>query len=103
LLFTYFGANPKAAVTILYPIGITLGYIGNRSFTFSYENNLHVSFKYLLTHISGYILNVSLLYLFVDTLGYSHQIVQAIAILIVAVYLFIIFKFFVFTSSLESK
>jgi hypothetical protein len=50
----------------------------------------------VLAHVVGYCLNLSLLLVFVGKLGYPHQWVQGAAILIVACYLFLAFKFFVF-------
>ena len=44
----------------------------------------------------GYLLNFVILLTFVDRLGYTHQWVQAAAIIIVAGFLFITFKYYVF-------
>lgn len=97
LLITYLGVEPKAAMTLLYILGASIGFIGNRKWTFSHQGNAtHAALRYVLTHSFGYILNFLILYTFVDYLGYSHQWVQAAAIIIVAGFLFIIFKYFVF-------
>ncbi len=97
LLFTDLGADPKVVVSIMYPIGVLGGYFGNSNITFpEAKSNLAVSIKYFFIHFLGYGLNLSLLYLFVDNLGYSHRIVQAIAIIMVAIFLYASFKYFVF-------
>ena len=97
LIISWLGVAPKVAMTGMYFLGALMGYFGNKSWSFSYSGNILGSFgRYWLAHLGGYALNFSILYLFVDNLGYMHQIVQGIAIFIVAAYLFVMFKFFVF-------
>jgi len=57
--------------------------------------------RYVIAHCIGYLLNLSILIVFVDKLGYAHQWVQAIAIFVVAAFLFLAFKVFVFPVSRE--
>ncbi len=98
-LFTYLGATPKITMTLLYTIGATIGYVGNRNFTFSHNGNLLGSgFRYFTVHIFGYFLNLGILIIFVDLFMFPHAWVQAVAIFVVAGFLFIAFKFFVFPS-----
>jgi putative flippase GtrA len=52
--------------------------------------------RYLVAHIFGYLVNLLILLTFVDRLGYSHQWVQAAAIIVVATFLFVAFRYFVF-------
>lgn len=97
LCMTYFISAPKITMTLLYVVGAAMGFFGNRKITFTHKGSLIYSGKrYLLVHLGGYLINFTILATFVDKLGYAHQIVQACAILIVAVYLFFALKFFVF-------
>ena len=97
ILITYLGVPPKIAMSILYIIATTLGFIANRKWTFAHNGHyLKAGAKYILAHLVGYFINLSLLLILVDIHGYPHQWVQAAAIFIVAGYLFIAFKFFVF-------
>ena len=97
LLITYFGVEPKTAMTLVYIIGASIGFVGNRKWTFAHRGDpASAALRYVLAHLLGYLLNFLILYIFVDHLGYAHQGVQAMAILIVAGFLFVIFKFFVF-------
>ena len=98
LLVTYFGSTPKITMTLLYGVGAAIGYLGNRNFTFSYKGSmLSSSIKYFIVHLFGYFINLAILIVYVDQLGYAHQWVQAIAIFGVAGFLFLAFKYFVFT------
>jgi trans-aconitate methyltransferase len=97
LLITSVGFEPKIAMTLVYIIGASIGFVGNRKWTFSYNENLAGNtIRYILAHLFGYLLNFLMLLIFVDNLGFAHQWVQAISILIVAGFLFIVFKYFVF-------
>ncbi|MDK9709088.1 MAG: GtrA family protein [Desulforhopalus sp.] len=97
LMATYLGAAPKLTMTLLYGVGASVGFIGNRKLTFMHKGRvLSSGLRYCVAHCLGYCINLALLYIFVDNLGYSHQWIQAIAIFIVAGFLFIALKFFVF-------
>jgi putative flippase GtrA len=97
LLITRLGVEPKTAMTLVYIIGGIIGFIGNRKWTFTHRGGLSgAALRYVLAHFFGYLLNFLILFTFVDHLGYAHQWVQAAAILSVAGFLFITFKYFVF-------
>jgi putative flippase GtrA len=97
LLITYLGVEPKKAMTLVYIIGASIGFIGNRKWTFAHRgDSARAALRYVLAHLFGYLLNFLILFTFVDRLGYAHQWVQAIAIIIVAGFLFIVFKYYVF-------
>jgi len=97
LLITYLGVEPKTAMTLVYIIGASIGFIGNRKWTFAHRGDFSsAALRYMLAHLSGYLLNFLILFTFVDRLGYAHQWVQAVAIMIVAGFLFVVFKYFVF-------
>jgi putative flippase GtrA len=100
LLLTHFGATPKVTMSILYVVGATIGFWGNRKLAFEYKGDVMGSgTRYVITHCLGYLVNLSILFVMVDKLGYPHQWVQAAAIFIVAGFLFLMFKFFVFTEA----
>lgn len=97
LLITYFGVEPKIAMTLVYIIGAFIGFIGNRKWTFAHRGDFtSAALRYVPAHLFGYLFNLLILFVFVDRLGYAHQWVQAVPIIIVAGFLFIIFKYFVF-------
>jgi putative flippase GtrA len=97
LLVTYLGVEPKAAMTLMYILGASIGFIGNRAWTFAHRgDSTSAALRYVLAHLFGYLLNFMILYVFVDRLGYLHQWVQAAAIVVVAGFLFVIFKYYVF-------
>ena len=84
-------------MTLLYGVGAAVGFFGNRNLTFEHEGSvMRAGGRYVIAHGVGYMINLSILILFVDRLGYAHQWVQALAVFIVAAFLFLAFKIFVF-------
>lgn len=97
LLVTWLGVGPKTTAALLYALGATMGYLGNRRFTFAQEGkHAGAILRFALAHLGGFALNLTLLYVFFDRLGYSHRLVQGAAILVVAAMLFVAFEVFVF-------
>jgi len=97
LLVTYWGVGPKVAMSSLYFLGVLVGFIGHRNWTFGHVGEyIGTAFCYALAHFFGYLLNLLMLLILVDHLGFSHQWVQAAAAIVVAAFLFAAFKYFVF-------
>lgn len=97
LLLTYLWDAPKLTMTALYSVGALTGFFANRRLTFRHHGRIGAAgVRYLVAQLSGYLLNLSLLVLFVDWLGFPHQIVQAVAIGVVALVLFALSRYFVF-------
>jgi len=100
LLITYFGIEPKLAMSLLYLVGTSVGFWGNGKLTFAHSgSHFSAGFRYVIVYCLGYFVNLSILIVMVDRLGYAHQWVQAIAIFVVATFLFLALKFFVFRES----
>lgn len=100
LLITYMGIEPKRAMTALYVSGAAIGFMGNRQWAFSHKGSfLATGVRYAVAHCAGYMMNFLILLLFVDRMGYPHQAVQAVAIIVVALFLFVAFKLFVFPAA----
>jgi len=97
LLFTYLGGTPKLTMSVVYIITAFVSFLGNRKLTFAYQGGfLGSGLRFSIAHFLGYLINLGLLFVLVDKFGYPHQAVQVCAIIIVAIFLFITFKLFVF-------
>ena len=100
LALTWSWLEPKLAVTLLYPIGAMTAYVGHARYAFAYQGKHSYSvLRYIVAHLVGYAIDVSLLYVFTDRLGFPHQAVQASAVVIVGGVLYLLFKYWVFTPS----
>ena len=100
LMLTSFYLSPYYALMFLYPLGVLLGFLVHKRVSFKQSSNgynLIELLKYIFIYVLGFLLNSLLLYVFVEKSGYPHQLVQLLSIFIVAAFLFISLKFFVFT------
>jgi putative flippase GtrA len=98
LLITGIGIGHKLAMTILYVTGVCLTFVFNKNWTFSHRGQYRKTFiGYILIYLLGYLVNFSALYLFVDRLEFPHQLVQGVMILVIAVLMFLLQKFLLFT------
>lgn len=97
------GLSPKTTMTLLYFTGVFIGFIGNRQWAFRHTGAISAGFlRYLIAHAGGYCINFMMLHIFSYMLHYPHQLVQAVAIIVVAFYLFTAFKYFVFPQKQKS-
>ena len=102
ILITWAWLDPKLAVTLMYPIGALTAYFGHEKYSFAYNGSKSQGvFRYTVAHLIGYCVNVAMLFVFYEWLGYPHQIVQGIAIVVVAGVLFLLFRYYVFRQSFE--
>lgn len=91
------GVPPTVAMSIVYFVAVCAGFLANRRITFDHRGHLgSAAIRYLWTQLGGYLIDLFLLVVFVDGLGYPHEIVQAVAVFVVAAYLFVMLKVFVF-------
>ena len=97
ILLTGLGVSPVVTISIFYPIHIGLGFYLNKKWSFSHKGRISISaIKYLIAYLGCYILNVAVLKFFHGYLDFSHLIVQAGAILVIALLLFLAQKYWVF-------
>ena len=97
LFVTYLGGTPKLTMSVLYVVTAFVSFLGNKKLTFAHRGGLLGSgLRFSIAHFFGYLINLGLLFVLVDKYGYPHQAVQICAIIIVAIFLFLTFKLFVF-------
>jgi len=96
---TWMGMESKLAVTVFFPMAVLYSFFAHKQISFQYPcgtRNYRLVVRYITVYAIGYIINLALLTFFHDRLGYPHQWVQAAAIFIVAGFLFVAMKLFVF-------
>ena len=97
LVATQMGAGHKAAMTALFMVGVVQTFFINRLWTFGSDRSFWVAFqKYLLIYSVAWLVNLFGLILFVDKLAFAHELVQGVAIMVIAISMFILQKFWVF-------
>jgi putative flippase GtrA len=96
--------SPKLTMSVLYLLGAIFSFLLNRRFTFSHHGSLGVtSLRYLVVQFIGYLLNLIILLLFVDWFNFSHVVIQGVSIFVVAIFLFVAMRFYVFQHVLISN
>jgi putative flippase GtrA len=84
-------------MTTAYAVGMLIAFIANRHWTFGTQapdgNPLG---RYLLAYGLGYVINYCALLVLVDYFGMPHLYVQAVMILLLAIFLFVLQKHWVF-------
>ena len=104
LLLTTWGMGYKSAMTLTYALGVAQTFLFNRSWAFRHQGVFHSTFvRYVASYAFGYALNFAVLWLAVDKLGQPHQIVQGVMIFVLAVLLFILQKYWVFSEITRHK
>lgn len=104
VLITALGVPPKVTAGSVYVVAAAVGFVGNRQLTFAHEGSIwSAGARYVVVHAGGFLLNLGILALLVDRYGRSHVWSQAFAIVVVAGYLFVAFKFFVFRSDDDAE
>jgi putative flippase GtrA len=94
---THAGLPPKVTMAMLYVLGAGLSFVLNRQWTFGHNGTLSVAGgRFALAHAGGFAVNFAMLATLHDRLGWPHELVQAMAILVVAAGLFVAFRLFVF-------
>jgi len=97
LAFTSIGFGPKTVMTVLFATGVLMTFLVNHSWSFqSTARRRTTILKYVAVYAIGYVINWLGLWLLVEELGYSHQWVQLAMIALVAGFLFVNLRLWVF-------
>lgn len=97
LLITFAGVEYKAAMTVLFVVGCVQTFFVNRLWTFKDQGMVSSKFiKYFLIYFFAYIFNFLALLVLSDVFGYPHYIVQLLVVLMVAVLLYFLQKYWIF-------
>jgi putative flippase GtrA len=100
LVLTGLGLGHKLSMTVCFIIGVTQTFLFNKNWTFSYRFDLRGSFlRYWVGYLSAYVINLIILFVFVDYMRLPHQAVQGVTIVLLALYLFLLQKIWVFRDS----
>jgi putative flippase GtrA len=97
LLLVWQGVEAKISMSIVYAFGAAFSFWMNRTWTFAFTGNwIGSTARFLGAHLSGYLLNLIILMIFRDRFHFPAAIVQAAAIGLVAIYMFLASKLYVF-------
>lgn len=103
LLLTFLGMNFKLAMSLLYGVGVLQTFVFNKRWSFGHDG-AHGSAlrRYLIAYGAGYVLNLVMLSVLVDSAGIPHQLAQAGIFVLVAILLFFAQRMWVFEKAKQS-
>jgi putative flippase GtrA len=91
------GLGPKLAMSLVYAIGVAQTFLFNKRWTFNHSGRFDAALlRYIAVYAGGYLANLLVLTWFVDGVGYPHQIVQGVMIVLLAGCFFLLQRFWVF-------
>lgn len=97
LLLVRLGVEYRSAMTVVYVAGTVLGFVLHRTWTFRSQGAWAGAFgRYAVAYVVGYLLNLSGLWFLVEAASLPHAPAQAIMIVAVAAFLFVLQKLWIF-------
>ncbi len=100
LALTKFGIGHKSAMTSLYIVGVMQTFVFNKRWSFKHNGMVRTAlFRYWIVYALGYFINLLALMILVDHVGFPHQLVQGIMIIVLAILLFLAQKLWVFRTA----
>ena len=98
LTLTSAGAPPLGVVAVLYPLGVSISFWLNKTWSFNHKgDNLGTLMRFLASHLAAYCLQIILLAVMIEVFVLPHQLAQLLVILTLAVFLYLMFKYYVIT------
>jgi len=97
LALTTWGVGHKTAMTGLFTLGFFQTFFLNKHWTFKHYGSLRYSLaRYAVAFGGCYVFNLVILMVFVDHYRIPHEIVQGVVIIVVAILMFLLQKFWIF-------
>lgn len=97
LLLTWLEMGSETAMTITFCFGTLLSFIANRNMTFRHRgDHMGALLRFLVCYAILYAINFAALWVFAEHMGIAHQIVQGCAILVIALFAFVLQRYWVF-------
>ena len=104
LALTWLGLDPKLAMTCTYLMATLQAFVFNRRWSFRFKGPASAAlYRYASAYALGYLLNLLVLWELVDRAGWSHQLVQAMMVVVMAILLFLAQRYWVFAVRPEEE
>jgi|TARA_B110000444_G_C18418621_1_gene401364 putative flippase GtrA len=93
----YLKFSPYLVISFLYPLAITATYILNKKRTFKQaKEKKNQKILFIIIYLSGYLLNIIILYIATTIFFLSSYLAQGLAIIVLGIYLFLMQKKYVY-------
>lgn len=99
VLATSLGVQHTVAMTAVFALGVLQTFVFNKRWSFAYQGPRGgAMLRYLIAYAVAYAINLAAMLLLVDVEGFPHRIVQAVMVVVVAMFLFLAQRLWVFRS-----
>ncbi len=98
LSLLWMGMEYRLAMTATYVAGMLLGHTLHSRYTFRVRQDGRTFLRYIAAYVVGYLMNLTGLMTLVDAIGLSEAIAQATMIFVVAAFLFVVQRAWVFST-----
>lgn len=99
VLATGMGIQHTVAMTAVFALGVLQTFVLNKRWSFAYHGPRgRAMLRYLIAYAAAYTINLTAMLLLVDVEGFSHRVVQAVMVVVVALFLFLVQRLWVFRS-----
>lgn len=103
LVATSAGIGHKTAMTVLFSLGIVQTFFFNKNWSFRHSGSNGSTFiRYIGAYCAAYGINFAAMVIFVDRYHISDRLVQAVMIVVVAAFMFVAQRLWVFPVSRRS-
>lgn len=99
LLLSRLAFQPLVAMTITFALGVALSWLLNGLITFRAHLTRGSGFRMMMAYLGAYLSNLALLWLAVHVFSLPHQWIQLVIIILLAILLFALQKFWIFSAA----
>lgn len=104
LTMTLWNVPPKVAMSFAFLIGTCSSFISNKKWTFADKSDYtKTAYRFIIAYAVVYIFNLICMWIAVDYLHVRHYIYQGISILVFAVILFFVQKYWIFNTRIKKQ
>lgn len=99
----YLSLNPLLSSSLGFILSLLVSYLLNSAWTFDSGSNVRILVKYIIVCLSGFLLNLVLIYLFSYVILHNYMYGQYIAIILVPLFNFALNKIWAFKEQKVNK
>lgn len=97
-IFIYLGSHYIIALLIDYVVGIFLGLMLNKRYTFNVNGRIghKIIIKAIISNVFIFLINVAILYLLIDVFENNAYLSQLFTLIVIAISSFLFYKYYIF-------
>ncbi|ODP31235.1 GtrA family protein [Pandoraea sp. ISTKB] len=99
IIATSLGVQHTVAMTAVFTLGVIQTFVFNKRWSFAYRGpGGSAMLRYAIAYVAAYGINLTAMLVLVDVEGFPHRVVQAVMVVVVAIFMFLAQRLWVFRS-----